>query len=687
VQLKTERNSVIKTIQTNFFISSALTIFLIACGGGGDDEPLDIIPETPQTPPSISSASITLGASGNIEITIEHSDAEGDVTNLLAEVSIDDGATYKTLTLTNNAMAVIPGDSDGSTKIIWDSLSDLGFRIPIAAKIRITPSDANGTGSPFTFTTLLIDNIRVAAKKVDYHITYYGQVGPTETAILETYDLAVLHPSSGNLTRSQVADIQDGVDPNDPSDDVMVLCYISIGEDLRTFQMSDAEMLVDARFVGDGSGPRVDPRAGAPFPNSGGPDFIYSATGNASPGGTGFASFYLDDNDYANDTFDLAGDGNGGSPDMNSSFQVRFTNMGDPAWFTVLKSMTFDTDGVAGFDEILTTTTGRGLGCDGVFLDTLDTAAPNTYTNSNSNVQTESEWTAPGVNNLLTSLIGVHDRALILQNRGLFYFTSNLQHYAFNARSLIDFLFFESYRLDSSSGEEINTGFFADNKYNFAPKIMAEANRSDGFTVVSLGYAEGPAETMNSDTLLGTNVTGFDSLITDIIETQDLAGFRHYLTDSSVALLNEFVRDNSDLNDSTVPFWTSTFNDDFICPPGEPTPRIGLQEVEANITSVVLRWDVAMDKFPVKYAVYYQKLPFDFAATDPLADATRVVVDPIPGDGYVDGVSAVTFSNQTTIDGLMPADTYHFLVRAFDSSPAANEETNEVTLAAVPLAL
>ncbi|MGB0495044.1 MAG: hypothetical protein ACPGJI_01715 [Kangiellaceae bacterium] len=639
------------------------------------------------TPPSISSAAITAGVNGDIEITIEHSDPEGDATNLLVEVSRDEGVTYKTLTLINNEPADLIGDSAGRTQIIWDSLSDLGFRIPTSAIIKITPSDASGSGEAFTFTTPLIDNIKVVAKNVDYHITYYGAVGDAETAILETYDLAVLHPTNGDLTRAQIADVQDGVDPEDPSDDVMVLCYISIGEDLRTFQMSDAEMLSDARFVGDGTGPRVDPREGAPFPNSGGSDFAYSETGDASPGGTGFASYYLDDNDYANDTLDLEGDGKGGSPDMNPSFQVRFTNIGDPAWFTVLKGMTFESDGVAGFDEILTTTTGRGLGCDGVFLDTLDTAAPNTYTNSDSFVQTESEWTAPGLNVLLGKLNEDHERALILQNRGLFYFTSQLQHYAFNARSAIDFLFFESYRLDSNVGEEINQGFFADNKYNFAPKIMAEANRSDGFTVVSLGYAEGPADTMNSDTLLGTNMTGFDSLITDIVETQDLAGFRHYLTDRHVTLLNEFVRDNSDLDDSTAPIWTSTYNDDFVWPPGEPTPRIGLQEVEAGVESVILRWDIAMDKHPVKYAVYYQTTPFDFAADDPLASATRVVVDPVAGDGYVNGVSATTFSNQATIEGLTAGDTYDFLIRAFDTSPAANEDSNEVTLSAVPLAL
>ncbi len=56
------------------------------------------------------------------------------------------------------------------------------------------------------------------------------------------------------------ATIQDGIDKHDPRDDVLVLAYISIGEDVRTIGLTDEDMLRDARFVGDASGPRVDPR-------------------------------------------------------------------------------------------------------------------------------------------------------------------------------------------------------------------------------------------------------------------------------------------------------------------------------------------------------------------------------------------------------------------------------------------
>ncbi len=52
---------------------------------------------------------------------------------------------------------------------------------------------------------------------------------------------------------------------------------------------------------------------------------------------------------------------------------------------TASKNMRYDSpDRLFGLDELLTTWAGRGLGCDGVFLDTLDTAAPNSYTDGTS---------------------------------------------------------------------------------------------------------------------------------------------------------------------------------------------------------------------------------------------------------------------------------------------------------------
>ena len=55
--------------------------------------------------------------------------------------------------------------------------------------------------------------------------------------------------------------------------------------------------------------------------------------------------------------------------------------------------------------------------------------------------------------------------------------------------------------------------------------------------------------------------------------TQNLVGFRHYLTDAPVTLVNSFVRDHSDATDTAPPVWTSSYNDHnpgYPTAPGEP---------------------------------------------------------------------------------------------------------------------
>ena len=86
---------------------------------------------------------------------------------------------------------------------------------------------------------------------------------------------------------------------------------------------------------------------------------------------------------------------------------------------------------------------------------------------------------------------------------------------------------------------------------------MAEAQRPDGFRVLSLGYAEGPLGEIERGTLLGTSQVGLATLLEDIRETEDAVGFRHYLTDALVALPNSFVRDNRTRTDTTPPSWSA----------------------------------------------------------------------------------------------------------------------------------
>ena len=193
---------------------------------------------------------------------------------------------------------------------------------------------------------------------------------------------------------------------------------------------------------------------------------------------------------------------------------------------------------------------------------------------------------------------------------------------------------------------------------------------------------------MSHDTLLGTSTIGFADLMEDIRVTQELVGFRHYLTSSSIALVNSFVRDHEVLTDTVPPVWTSTFNDHlnggYPNPPSEATPRPGVRAVAAGSRSLTAMWDVAIDKYPVGYAIYYTAGAFNFASDPNLATATRVEVAPQMPTNYPGFGGASIYANQATIGGLTAGQSYSIVVRAFDESPARNEEKNQVVLTGVP---
>jgi hypothetical protein len=79
-------------------------------------------------------------------------------------------------------------------------------------------------------------------------------------------------------------------------------------------------------------------------------------------------------------------------------------------------------------------------------------------------------------------------------------------------------------------------------------------------------------------------------LLDDIDEAQHQAGFVHYLTSASVALANGFVRDHV-VADTVPPVWSSTYNDNvhpWPTPPDAPTPRVGIQSVDAGDGSLTV---------------------------------------------------------------------------------------------------
>ena len=476
------------------------------------------------------------------------------------------------------------------------------------------------------------------------YLIHYGNWTPTLVDQARTnYKLVILHPSTSNITPADIATIKAGPD-NTPgnSDDVKVLAYISVGEDDRP----------GAPFPGNGEGPRVDPRASYYDPL---PDDI-EPLGNPAVT-TGYASYYLDDDNL------------NGIPDQNNVFGGYYVNPGDPAWYEILKTKTKATDGRAGIQELLSTTYGAGYGCDGLFMDTLDTPAPNSFG------VTFYEWTSKAYRDLVEKISDDNPTKLLLANRGVFFYNPNLKPYAYTLRPHINMLMFESYYTDSS-GSASATAFFDDNKFNYAPKINAEANRPDGFTVIGLGYTspgEAPA--------LG---------LADFVENHQQQGWLLYRTNPALDAL-PFNTDAATWNaanpDTLPPVWDSTAAISADSDPGNsgnqpPAPRAGIQQAVAGDGSVTVRWDIARDQTgPVKYHLYY--------TADPVLDfgtATKVsnLAASIPSN-YQTGTGTGRYPYEFVVSGLTNTTTYQFAIRAEDA--LGNEDGNTTVIGATPLGL
>lgn len=465
------------------------------------------------------------------------------------------------------------------------------------------------------------------------YLIYYGNWTTSLVNYARTnYRLVILHPSS-NITSNQIATIRAGKDNIlGTADDVLVLAYLSIGEDDR----------FGVPLVDDGLGPRVDPRASETDPLSS----ITNVTGLPSAGGLGYGSYYL--NSTSNQT---------GKPDEDGAYGSYYVNAGAPAWWNVIKNMTKASSGCAGLDEILTTNVGNRYNCDGVFLDTLDTAGPDSW-------GLDYEWTAPGMQSLIHRIRTNYFGKVIMANRGLFFFDPNQITYPYTIRPDIDLMMFESYFSDSSTNA-IAPGFPA-NESDFAPKINAEAGRPDGFSVFVVDYDHAPPQTaaiVNEDYVATMAVQGWPLYRQnpDLVETPDTNAAAWLATNA----------------DTVPPVWDSTASTS-----GAPaSPRVGVQQVTAGNRSATVYWDVAHDQTePVHYNIYYSS-----GAAMNFSNATRLAsVAPGIPTSYAVATGPGIYPYCYTITGLTNGMTYFFAVRAEDSAVPAHEDTNTVNIATVP---
>ena len=457
---------------------------------------------------------------------------------------------------------------------------------------------------------------------------YYGSdFSPANLVQLARFDVVVVEPNVATFTPAVVAELQRrGVK--------YVIGYVSIGEDPEYVPIS----------VGDGSGP------------------VHYSGGAVVSGNQGVASYYVDQawngSAYVSD----------GQPDVNGVFGSRYV-IPNAEWRAQLDAQRINgaVRSVAGFAQLAgrrssdtDTDRSHNFGFDGFFLDTLDTAGP--Y----ADVAGYYPWAAPAMRDTVQFAHEHYPSKIIFANRGVFFFNPglvnanyNIRPYNYTIRPFIHALLFESYFLDTNAANPGAQPSFGDNKNNFAQKLIAEANRPDGFTVFSLDYQ------MNRNAALYAQAVN---------ESTVQNGWVSYLSpDALLQTLGTYVRDNPAPPDTAAPVWDSTGSPPFS--PNDVPDRIGIQSIAPGVQpgTAVIRWDVARDQTPpVKYHIYRSTSAAFTSPQKYSAVAFQI------GDGWsTDPTTA--FANKTTITGL--ADGIHyFRVHAEDSATPAHEETNTVTL-------
>jgi hypothetical protein len=485
------------------------------------------------------------------------------------------------------------------------------------------------------------------------YVQYYGSdFSASNLQLLAGFDVVVLHPEAANVTPATVAYLQsNGVK--------YVLAYISIGE-----QMPGTPVI-----RGNGEGPV--------YCTTNGTKTVMYESNNV-------ASFYVDQTwSNAISAYVIR---NNGQVDKNGTFGGPYV-WPNADWRWVLDTQriggvpgtSLSNMYVAGLAQIAgarlsdsDTSRTNNFGMDGFFLDTLDTAGPFAGLGSY-------PWAAQEMQNTVKFIHDTYTNKVVFANRGLFFYNPllvnpqfNIQPYAYSIRPYVHATLFESYLLDSSTCDTILNPYVNDNKYDYARKINAEANRPDGFTMFCLDYQ------MNR----GTNL--YELAMNESVSSN---GWVEYLCpNGSLGTIGTYALNHPRAADSSPPVWDSTANagiagGDLSCPNSNtlspnPTPaRIGIQSVTAGSIpgDVAIHWDVAMDQTPpINYGIYQSSDP-SFSTYVAYSNVVYQV-----GDGWA--TDPTTFSaNQYTVHGLAPG-TYYFRVRAQDSAAPSHEDTNMVTL-------
>jgi hypothetical protein len=481
-------------------------------------------------------------------------------------------------------------------------------------------------------------------------LIYYGDDFSTSNLVaLSKFDVVVLDANVANCLPSSVAYLQThGVK--------YVLGYISIGEEPSS--------------------------VGAPLPGNGdGPVYFDTNTSSYIYESNGVASFYVDQEwNGATNCFDVLNFRPGtayvedGLPDTNHCFGGRFIwPNSDWQWVITYQriggSSELPTRSLAGLQQLMGTRTSDtdsnrndSFGLNGVFLDTLDTAGPF------QDVWGYYAWAAPEMQQTVKYIHDTYTNKTVFANRGLFFYNPtikntvyNIRPYDYTIRPYINASLFESYTLDSNPSNPGINPSFGDNKYDYAPKMIAEANRSDGFTIFVTDYQEGRSNSLYQQAMLNCVVSN---------------GWVDYQApDGGLATIGTYMLSNPPPADTKPPVWDSTAATSSTPVP----PRIGVQSVTegANVGDAIVHWDVARDQTtPVHYNIQWSTNAA-FTSVNTISNVVFSI-----GDGW--GQDPTTaFANMYVVTQLDPESTNYFRVRAHDSTPSKFEETNTVVVSFV----
>lgn len=285
----------------------------------------------------------------------------------------------------------------------------------------------------------------------DYALCY-GSWTPEMVTRAHEFDLVVVHPGEDfdNLTPELVSQLKRGKDGQaGTADDVIVLAYVTIGEDDR-------------------------PPAGPPRPGAG-PSFYTNKTWRQAK--TGYPTRFLDqvayqfqkngERQYGEDGKPITAPGQDGIPDENGVWGSYYVNAGDPEWQGLVLSRMARLE--------------KEQGVDGFFLDTLDTASPwGNYS-----------YSQPQMASMLRAIRKAHPHRLILANRGMFLIETHPQDFAPN----IDGLLFESlYCIWDWGAKKGVVSPWATGDYQYLKSPVLPASRqAPGFHMFYVNYLD-PAQ-------------------------------------------------------------------------------------------------------------------------------------------------------------------------------------------------